>query len=185
MAMTKARVLAYLDLVDCRTPLEEALNAAIAEQAVRRTKPAGWVDQAEIDDPEDKKPADWGDHHLVPAKITHARIPDPNATAPEEWDAEKDGEWEPPLIDNPDATKPEDWDDGEGEWEPPLVDNPAYRPARIPDPDATAPEEWDEKENGEWIAPLVDNPAFQGTSLRSSHPSTRPPIQPSTASALR
>ena len=27
---------------------------------------------------------------------------DPDATKPEDWDDEMDGEWEPPMIDNPD-----------------------------------------------------------------------------------
>ena len=33
----------------------------------------------------------------------------------------------PALIADPDATKPEDWDDeDDGEWEPPLIDNPEF-----------------------------------------------------------
>ena len=56
-------------------------------------KPADWVDEAQIPDPEDKKPEDWDD---VPAEI-----PDPSATKPEDWDDEDDGEWEAPMIPNP------------------------------------------------------------------------------------
>merc|ERR1711861_12916 len=46
-----------------------------------------------------------------------AQIPDPDATKPEDWDDEDDGEWEPPLIDNPDF---------QGEWFAKKIDNPAY-----------------------------------------------------------
>merc|ERR1712196_352407 len=46
-----------------------------------------------------------------------AQIPDPDATKPEDWDDEDDGEWEPPLIDNTDF---------QGEWYPKQIDNPAY-----------------------------------------------------------
>lgn len=49
-------------------------------------KPSDWVDEAEIPDPADVKPAGYDD---VPAQI-----PDPNAKMPEDWDAEEDGEWE-------------------------------------------------------------------------------------------
>merc|ERR1712216_48571 len=37
---------------------------------------------------------------------------------PEDWDAEEDGEWEPPMIDNPDY---------KGEWKAPMIDNPDYK----------------------------------------------------------
>ena len=47
-----------------------------------------------------------------------AQIPDPDATKPEDWDDEDDGEWEPPLIDNPDF---------KGEWSAKKIDNPAYK----------------------------------------------------------
>jgi calreticulin len=68
----------------------------------------------EIDDPEDKKPADW---------VEEARIVDPAAKKPEDWDEE-----EPKMIKDPAATKPSDWDDAEdGEWEAPMIDNPKYK----------------------------------------------------------
>lgn len=68
----------------------------------------------EIDDPEDKKPADW---------VDEARIVDPNAKKPEDWD-----ENEPKMVKDPAATKPSDWDDAEdGEWEAPMIDNPKYK----------------------------------------------------------
>ena len=45
------------------------------------------------------------------------QIPDPDATKPEDWDDEDDGEWEPPLIDNPDF---------KGEWSAKQIDNKDY-----------------------------------------------------------
>jgi calreticulin len=85
-------------------------------------KPADWVDETEIDDPEDKKPEGYDD---IPAQI-----PDPDATKPEDWDDEDDGEWEPPLIDNPDF---------KGEWSAKKISNPDYKgewkPAQIANKD--------------------------------------------------
>ena len=47
----------------------------------------------------------------------------------------------PAQIADPDATKPEDWDDeDDGEWEPPLIDNPEFNEA------ATAEKEEEEEE---------------------------------------
>ncbi|KIY52661.1 calnexin [Fistulina hepatica ATCC 64428] len=86
--------------------------------------------EAEIDDPEDKKPEDW-----VDAK----RIPDPEATKPDDWD--EDAPYE--IVDE-EVEMPEDW----------LVDEPLD----IPDPDAQKPEEWDDDEDGDWIALTVPNP---------------------------
>jgi calreticulin len=74
------------------------------------SKPADWVDEKEIDDPEAKKPDGYDD---IPAQI-----PDPDATKPEDWDDDDDGEWEPPLIDNPEF---------QGEWIAPKVANPEYK----------------------------------------------------------
>ena len=54
---------------------------------------------AEIDDPEDKKPADWDDKE---------KIPDPLATKPEDWNEDA-----PKFITDPDAVKPDDWLDDE------------------------------------------------------------------------
>ncbi|KAJ6486239.1 Calreticulin family-domain-containing protein [Mycena vitilis] len=84
----------------------------------------------EIDDPEDKKPADW---------VDEKRITDPEASKPEDWDEDA-----PYEIPDEEATKPEGWLDDE--------------PATIPDPDAEKPEEWDDEEDGDWIAPTVPNP---------------------------
>ena len=59
-------------------------------------------------------------------------IPDPDATQPEDWDDEMDGEWEAPMIDNPDY---------KGEWKAPQIDNPAYK--------------------GKWIHPMIANPDYE------------------------
>lgn len=92
-----------------------------------QSKPADWVDQAQMDDPNDEKPEGWDD---IPAKIV-----DPDATKPEDWDDELDGEWEAPTIANP-AFK--------GPWRAKRIDNPAYKgpwvhpqidnPAYVPNP---------------------------------------------------
>nr|KAJ3418987.1 hypothetical protein HK105_007554 [Polyrhizophydium stewartii] len=73
-------------------------------------KPDDWVDEAEIDDPTDVKPAGWDD---IPATI-----PDPKAVRPEDWDDEMDGEWEAPRIENPDY---------KGPWLPKRIPNPKYK----------------------------------------------------------
>ncbi|XP_025086244.1 LOW QUALITY PROTEIN: calnexin-like [Pomacea canaliculata] len=84
----------------------------------------------EIEDSNDKKPADWDDRE---------KIPDPDAVKPDDWD-----ENEPATITDPDAVKPEDW----------LEDEPSL----LPDPEATKPADWDEEMDGEWEAPLTANP---------------------------
>merc|ERR1719320_869085 len=58
-------------------------------------------------------------------------IADPDATKPEDWDDEMDGEWEPPMIDNPEY---------KGEWKPRQIDNPGYK--------------------GPWVHPEIDNPEY-------------------------
>merc|ERR1712188_49421 len=84
-------------------------------------KPADWVDEAEMDDPEDKKPEGYDD---IPAKIA-----DPKATKPDDWDDESDGDWEAPQIDNPEF---------KGEWKAKRIPNPAYKgvwaPKKIANP---------------------------------------------------
>eukprot|EP01098_Paradermamoeba_levis_P014067 TRINITY_DN65_c0_g2_i4.p1 TRINITY_DN65_c0_g2~~TRINITY_DN65_c0_g2_i4.p1 ORF type:complete len:440 (-),score=205.66 TRINITY_DN65_c0_g2_i4:412-1614(-) len=74
------------------------------------SKPSDWVDEAEIPDPEDKKPEGYD---AIPATI-----PDPEAKKPEDWDDELDGSWEAPQIANPDF---------KGEWKPKMIPNPAYK----------------------------------------------------------
>ena len=67
---------------------------------------------------------------LRPHECMHVQIADPDATKPEDWDDEDDGEWEPPLIDNPDF---------KGEWVAKKIENPAYNgewnPKQIPNKD--------------------------------------------------
>ena len=64
------------------------------------------------------------------------RIPDPEASKPDDWDEDA-----PQNIPDPDAVKPDGWlDDG---------------PELIPDPEATPPEDWDEEEDGEWEPPMI------------------------------
>lgn len=87
------------------------------------------VPEKEIDDPQDKKPADWVDEEF---------IDEPGATKPEDWD-----ETLPEYIPDPEDKMPEDW----------LVDEPTM----IPDPEAVKPAEWNEEEDGAWEAPLIRN----------------------------
>jgi len=87
-------------------------------------KPADWVDETMIDDPEDKKPDGWDD---IPAQV-----PDPDATKPDDWDDEDDGEWEAPMVDNPEF---------KGEWRAKKIDNPAYK--------------------GEWSPKQIANPNYE------------------------
>ena len=93
-----------------------------------------------IDDPEDKKPADWVDEKQIPDPDVSKpegyddipeKIVDPDAEKPEDWSDEDDGEWEAPEIDNPEY---------KGEWEQPMIDNPEY--------------------NGEWSPKQIDNPDY-------------------------
>ncbi|PNF39812.1 Calnexin [Cryptotermes secundus] len=121
----------------------------------------------EIDDPNDKKPADWDEREKIPDPEARkpdnwdedapAMIPDPTATKPESW-----LEDEPEMIPDPNAEKPDDWDaDMDGDWEAPLIPNPAcesapgcgpWKPSLINNPD----------HKGKWRAPLIDNPNYKG-----------------------
>lgn len=74
------------------------------------SKPSDWVDEAQLDDPDDVKPEGYDD---IPKQIA-----DPEAEKPDDWSDEDDGEWEAPLIDNPDY---------KGEWSPKRIDNPDYK----------------------------------------------------------
>ena len=60
-----------------------------------------------------------------------------DASQPEDWDEEEDGEWEPPKITNPKCTE----GPGCGEWKRPKIPNPAFK--------------------GKWSAPFIDNPAYK------------------------
>jgi len=74
------------------------------------SKPADWVDEAQIDDPTDVKPDGWD---AIPKTIA-----DPEAEKPADWDDESDGTWEAPQIDNPEF---------KGEWRAKRIANPAYQ----------------------------------------------------------
>ncbi|VDL92184.1 unnamed protein product [Schistocephalus solidus] len=121
----------------------------------------------EIDDPNDKKPADWDDR---------AKIPDPTAKKPDDWDEtapefiiDEDAvmpegwlENEPTLIPDESSKKPDDWDDAtDGEWEAPKIENPACK-------DAPGCGKWSKplvknpKYKGKWSPPLISNPAYKG-----------------------
>ena len=90
-------------------------------------KPAEWVDDAQMVDPEDKKPEDFDSE---PKEVA-----DPSAEKPDDWDTEEDGEWEAPMIPNPKY---------QGEWSPKMIPNPAYKgvwsPKQIANP-AYAPDD--------------------------------------------
>ena len=58
-------------------------------------------------------------------------IVDPEATKPEDWDDEEDGEWQAPVIPNPEY---------KGEWKPKQIENPQYK--------------------GKWVHPEIDNPDY-------------------------
>jgi calreticulin len=74
------------------------------------SKPADWVDEAQIDDPTDVKPEGWD---AIPKTIA-----DPEAEKPADWDDEADGTWEAPQIDNPEY---------KGEWHAKRIANPEYK----------------------------------------------------------
>merc|ERR1719488_438432 len=86
-----------------------------------------------MDDPEDKKPEG---HDDIPAKIA-----DPKATKPDDWDDESDGTWEAPQIDNPEY---------KGAWKAKRISNPAYK--------------------GVWEAKLIDNPKYAADDKLYSYP---------------
>ncbi|UZJ52054.1 hypothetical protein CBS101457_001374 [Exobasidium rhododendri] len=123
--------------------------------------------EKEIDDPEDKKPADW---------VETARIPDESAVKPNDWDEDASAEipdaaaimpegWletEPLTVSDPEAVKPEEWEDEEdGEWIAPTVPNPKCSEAPGCGP-WTRPTIRNPEYKGKWSAPLIDNPAYKG-----------------------
>ncbi|KAJ1732463.1 hypothetical protein LPJ72_003403 [Coemansia sp. Benny D160-2] len=113
-------------------------------------KPADWEDDEKIPDPDAKKPDDWDEE--APLMIPDKRaampegwlvaepllVPDPNVKKPEDWDDDEDGEWAAPMIPNPRCVDAP----GCGTWERPLARNPSYK--------------------GKWHAPLVANPRYKG-----------------------
>ncbi len=88
-------------------------------------------------------------------------IPDPEATKPDDWDDEEDGDWVPPMVANPKC------EGGNcGVWKRPTVKNPEYK--------------------GKWRAPMIDNPDYKGVwaprkianpdYFEDKHPSNMEPI---------
>lgn len=141
---------------------ESSRNGSLLEDFSPAVNPA-----TEIEDPDDKKPADW---------IDEAKITDPDATKPEDWDEEapfevvdeeatKPDDWledEPTMIPDPEAEKPEDWDDEEdGDWIPPMVPNPKCEEVSGCGP-WSPPMKRNPAYKGKWSAPLIDNPAYKG-----------------------
>jgi calnexin len=115
------------------------------------TKPSDWVDVAEIEDPNAKKPADWDETQPEFIKDpTRSEPPegwltdepkyiiDPEAVKPENWEDDIYGDWEAPTIPNPKCDNAR----GCGEYEPPLIKNQAYK--------------------GKWRRPKIANPAYKG-----------------------
>jgi len=71
-----------------------------------------------------KKPDNWDS---IPETIV-----DPDATKPDDWDTDLDGEWEAPTIANPEY---------KGAWHPKMITNPAYK--------------------GPWVHPQIANPEYK------------------------
>lgn len=95
----------------------------IADPAI--SKPADWVDETHIDDPEDVKPEGYDE--------IQPEINDPEAAKPADWDDELDGEWEAPKV--PNAAYKGPWRPKrianptyKGEWVHPKIANPKYAP---------------------------------------------------------
>jgi calnexin len=114
-------------------------------------KPADWVEDEEIDDPDARPPDDWdssaAEYIRDPARSepppgwmsdAPRQIPDPSAEKPEDWDDDVLGEWEAPLVPNPACADAP----GCGEFEPPLIKNPDYK--------------------GPWKPPKIENPKYRG-----------------------
>lgn len=127
-----------------------SINPPAEIEDVEDTKPADWVDDVTIPDPDQAtKPEDWDESE--PLKIPdpealkpedwdeHALeyIPDPDAEVPEDWDVEEDGEFIAPEIQNPECEN-----HGCGPWKAPLVVNPKYK--------------------GKWTQPTIPNPDYKG-----------------------
>ena len=127
-----------------------AVNPSKEIDDAKDKKPDSWVDEARIADPEATKPEDWDED--APFEIV-----DTDAVKPEDW-----LENEPKLIPDPEATKPEDWEDEEdGDWVAPTVPNPKCE-------EASGCGKWEKPTiknpayKGKWTAPMIDNPAYKG-----------------------
>lgn len=130
--------------------MEPAINPPKEIVDESDTRPLDWDDRAKIEDPNAKKPDDWDEE--APRKIS-----DPAAQKPADW-----LEHEPKMIADPEAVKPKDWDtEMDGEWEAPVIDNPACKTAKGCGP-WTAPLIDNPNYKGKWRAPMIDNPAYKG-----------------------
>jgi len=125
-------------------------------------KPADWVDEEEVVDSEDEKPEEWDEEAARTIVDEEAQMPagwleaethqtdDPEAEMPDDWDEEEDGVFEPAKIDNPLCSKAP----GCGPWERPSKANPAYKgkwsPRMVPNP----------AYKGEWAPAQIPNPAL-------------------------
>lgn len=116
------------------------------------SKPADWVDEAKITDPDATKPSDWDED--APFEIE-----DFDATKPEGW-----LEDEPATIPDPDASKPEEWsDEDDGDWIPPSIPNPKCQDPDVPGCGPwVAPKKPNPDYKGKWFAPKIDNPLYKG-----------------------
>ncbi|KAJ3143773.1 COP9 signalosome complex subunit 3, partial [Irineochytrium annulatum] len=98
--------------------LRDAVPAKISDPTV--TKPADWVDQSHIPNPNFRKCE--GPFLVL----------DPNMTTPaDSWDDELFGEWEPPMVVNPELDQNctnsyLDNPEYKGSWVHPEIDNPDY-----------------------------------------------------------
>ncbi|CAG8452330.1 7248_t:CDS:10 [Ambispora gerdemannii] len=113
-------------------------------------KPADWVDTVKISDPDAKKPDDWDED-------APQSIPDEDAVKPDDW-----LEDEPETIPDPDSKKPEDWDDEEdGDWVPLTIENPKCETVSGCGP-WKRPTKRNPAYKGKWYPPMIDNPAYKG-----------------------
>ncbi|KAF3330796.1 calreticulin-like protein [Carex littledalei] len=78
----------------------------------------------------------YEDWDILPTR----KIPDTEATKPEDWDEDE-------YVLDPEDKKPEGYDD---------------IPKEILDTNAVKPHDWDDEEDGEWTAPKIANPEYHG-----------------------
>lgn len=145
----------YIDQVKVQTgnlltDMEESINPPEEIDDPNDKRPADWDDREKIPDPNAEKPDDWDDE--APEMIPDATavkpdgwlddeplmVPDLSTEKPSDWDSDEHGDWEPPQIENPKCSEAP----GCGEWSPPMIKNPNYK--------------------GKWSPPLIPNPAFKG-----------------------
>eukprot|EP01071_Lankesteria_metandrocarpae_P003141 Lankesteria_metandrocarpae@DN2784_c0_g1_i1.p1 len=117
-------------------------------------KPEDWVDNERMSDPDAVKPEDWDED--APPQIPDSTVQKPegwlddeplevedgSATQPAEWDDEMDGAWKRPTVPNPKCSGEEGAAPGCGEWSVPLIANVEYK--------------------GRWSAPMIENPNYKG-----------------------